>query len=136
MEPMIVTSRPSRIHTAPRPMRIDQCQRDQGSRSSRAGMLVLMRPVSTPLDMASPFSESEALQRVTCNGASTDARTSGGGLLEVNDLARAKRSRSHEAQSTRVGTEVMSLHRDEAPGLHRIEDGYTNWYLIQDGTPG
>lgn len=30
----------------------------------------------------------------------------------------------------------MSLHRDEAPGLHRIEDGYTNWYLIQDGTPG
>jgi len=28
----------------------------------------------------------------------------------------------------------LRLHRDEAPGLHRIEDGYTNWYLIQDGT--
>lgn len=28
----------------------------------------------------------------------------------------------------------LRLHRDEAPGLHRIEDGYTNWYLIQDDT--
>ena len=27
----------------------------------------------------------------------------------------------------------MSLTRDVAPGVHRIEDAYTNWYLVQDG---
>jgi glyoxylase-like metal-dependent hydrolase (beta-lactamase superfamily II) len=24
------------------------------------------------------------------------------------------------------------LHRDVAPGIHRIEDSYTNWYLVED----
>src|SRR5215212_2621614 len=38
--PTIVTARPSRIQTVPRPMITIQCQRDQGRRSSRAGMLV------------------------------------------------------------------------------------------------
>ncbi|WP_205698348.1 MBL fold metallo-hydrolase [Conexibacter sp. SYSU D00693] len=27
----------------------------------------------------------------------------------------------------------MALHRDVAPGVHRIEDAYTNWYLVEDG---
>ncbi len=46
MLPTTVTSRPSRIHTVPRPMTIVQCQRDQGRRSSRAGMSVVrVRPV-------------------------------------------------------------------------------------------
>jgi hypothetical protein len=45
--PTIVTARPSRIQTVPRPMMIIQCQRDQGSRSSRDGMRVLtMSPAS------------------------------------------------------------------------------------------
>ena len=26
------------------------------------------------------------------------------------------------------------LHRDVAPGVHRIEDSYVNWYLVEDGT--
>lgn len=25
------------------------------------------------------------------------------------------------------------LHRDVAPGIHRIEDAHTNWYLVEDG---
>jgi glyoxylase-like metal-dependent hydrolase (beta-lactamase superfamily II) len=25
------------------------------------------------------------------------------------------------------------LHRDVAPGIHRVEDSYTNWYLVEDG---
>src|SRR6185312_12161693 len=40
IEPTIVTSSPSRIHTVPRPMRIFQCHLDHGKRSNRAGMLV------------------------------------------------------------------------------------------------
>jgi len=44
IDPTIVTSRPSRIHTVPSPTRIFQCQRDQGRRSSRAGMLVSIVP--------------------------------------------------------------------------------------------
>src|SRR5690606_26882140 len=47
--PTMVTSRPSRIQTVPSPMTIIQCQRDQGSRSSLAGTLVVMVPVSTSL---------------------------------------------------------------------------------------
>ena len=34
IEPTIVTSSPSRIQTVPKPIRILQCQRDHGSRSS------------------------------------------------------------------------------------------------------
>ena len=45
IEPTMVTSSPSRIHTVPSPRTTSQCQRDQGSRSIRAGMLVLMVPV-------------------------------------------------------------------------------------------
>ena len=50
IEPTIVTSRPSRIHTVPSPIRILQCQRDQGRRSSRAGMLVSTVPSSPAVD--------------------------------------------------------------------------------------
>jgi glyoxylase-like metal-dependent hydrolase (beta-lactamase superfamily II) len=25
------------------------------------------------------------------------------------------------------------LHRDVAPGIHRVEDAYTNWYIVDDG---
>ena len=49
IEPTIVTSSPSRIQTVPRPITTIQCHRAQGSRSSRAGMSVVMRPVSTPM---------------------------------------------------------------------------------------
>jgi hypothetical protein len=45
MLPTIVTSRPSMIQTVPRPITIIQCQRDQGSRSSRAGTFVVTVPV-------------------------------------------------------------------------------------------
>ena len=44
IDPTIVTSSPSRIHTVPSPIRILQCQRDQGRRSSRAGILVSIVP--------------------------------------------------------------------------------------------
>src|SRR6201994_1587384 len=40
IEPMIVTSRPSRIQTVPRPMTTIQWNFDQGRRSRRAGTLV------------------------------------------------------------------------------------------------
>ena len=38
IEPTIVTSSPSRIHTVPRPITTSQWKRDHGSRSSRAGI--------------------------------------------------------------------------------------------------
>src|SRR5687768_12757846 len=49
IDPTIVTSSPSRIHTVPRPITTSQWNLDQGSRSSRAGMSVVIRPVSTPM---------------------------------------------------------------------------------------
>ena len=49
IEPTMVTSSPSRIHTVPSPTTIIQCQRAHGSRSIRAGMSVVMRPVSTDI---------------------------------------------------------------------------------------
>ena len=55
IDPTIVTSSPSRIHTVPRPITIIQCHRDHGSRSSRAGMSVVIWPVSTPLAMGPPL---------------------------------------------------------------------------------
>ena len=48
MLPTTVTSRPSRIHTAPRPMTIIQCRPDRGSRSNRAGTLVVTIAASPP----------------------------------------------------------------------------------------
>src|SRR5215470_11288100 len=45
MFPTTVTSRPSRIQTVPRPITIIQCHRDQGSRSSLAGTLVVIVPI-------------------------------------------------------------------------------------------
>src|SRR4051812_48414373 len=42
MLPTMVTSRPSRIQTVPRPITIVQCQRDHGRRSSRPGTEVLI----------------------------------------------------------------------------------------------
>ena len=47
----MVTSSPSRIQTVPRPITTSQCHLAQGNRSSRAGMSVVIRPVSTPDDM-------------------------------------------------------------------------------------
>jgi hypothetical protein len=49
MFPTMVTSRPSRIQTVPSPIMIIQCHRDHGSRSSRAGTLVVTVPVWTSL---------------------------------------------------------------------------------------
>ena len=49
IEPTSVTSKPSRIQVIPRPMTTSQCQRLQGSRSSRFGMFVLTAlPVAPP----------------------------------------------------------------------------------------
>ena len=48
IDPTMVTSSPSRIQTVPRPMTTIQCHRAHGSRSIRAGMSVVMVPVSTP----------------------------------------------------------------------------------------
>ena len=50
--PTMVTSRPSRIQTPPRPMTTRQWNRDHGSRSSRAGMCVSIVPVWTLLLIA------------------------------------------------------------------------------------
>ena len=58
IEPTIVTSRPSRIQTVPSPITTSQCQRAHGSRSSRAGMSVVMRPVSTLMPEAVPLRRS------------------------------------------------------------------------------
>src|SRR4051794_28685320 len=58
MLPTIVTSRPSRIHTVPRPITIVQCQRDHGSRSSRAGTevsIVFVSVVVAALMREPPF---------------------------------------------------------------------------------
>jgi hypothetical protein len=30
-----------------------------------------------------------------------------------------------------VYSEVMTLHRDAAPSIHRVVDAYTNWYLVE-----
>ena len=27
----------------------------------------------------------------------------------------------------------MTLERDAADGIHRVEDAYVNWYLVEDG---
>ena len=44
MLPTIVTSSPSRIQTVPRPITTIQWKRDQGRRSSRAGIWVSIVP--------------------------------------------------------------------------------------------
>src|SRR5215216_5829593 len=50
MAPTIVTARPSRIHTVPRPMMTIQCHLDHGRRSIRAGMFVsIVRRVAPSL---------------------------------------------------------------------------------------
>ncbi len=67
IEPTMVTSSPSRIHTVPRPMTTSQCHLAQGNRSIRAGMFVLMLPVWTPLILAS---------RAACCGQERSQRTS------------------------------------------------------------
>src|SRR6478735_7008228 len=51
IDPTMVTSSPSRIHTVPRPITTIQCHRAHGSRSNRAGMSVVMRPVSMSSDV-------------------------------------------------------------------------------------
>src|SRR4051794_25385326 len=50
--PTIVTASPSRIQTVPRPVMIIQCQRDQGSRSRRAGIWVSIVRSSCPAAVA------------------------------------------------------------------------------------
>src|SRR3954447_37454 len=55
IDPTMVTSSPSRIHTVPSPTTTSQWNRDHGSRSSRAGMSVVMRPVSTLMPEAVPL---------------------------------------------------------------------------------
>ena len=73
IDPTIVTSSPSRIHTVPRPITTIQCHRAHGRRSSRAGMSVVMRPVSTVSDMGPP----EVSPRPYPNGAPGNDRPQG-----------------------------------------------------------
>src|SRR5262245_14720806 len=47
IDPTIVTSSPSRIHTVPSPMRIRQWNRDHGNRSNRDGTRVSILCTST-----------------------------------------------------------------------------------------
>src|SRR5580700_11381238 len=54
MLPTMVTSRPSSIHTVPRPITIIQCHRDQGRRSRRAGTLVVTVAVCMSLTLRPP----------------------------------------------------------------------------------
>ena len=54
MAPTMVTSSPSRIQTVPSPITTSQCQRDQGSRSSRPGIRVSMVPVCASLTLHLP----------------------------------------------------------------------------------
>ena len=68
IDPTMVTSSPSRIHTVPSPITTSQCQRLHGSRSSRAGMSVVIRPVSTAGHRAQA---SPASRRVTSRTRST-----------------------------------------------------------------
>ncbi|MGC0426406.1 hypothetical protein RKD32_002761 [Streptomyces sp. SAI-195] len=68
--PTIVTSRPSRIQTVPRPITIIQCQRDQGSRSRRAGTAVVTVPVEAGIepddDACAVMAPSPSSERLTC----------------------------------------------------------------------
>ena len=54
------------------------------------------------------------------------------------DVARggAEGLRAVQGQAGRLyagGVRAVSLTRDVAPGVHRVEDAYTNWYLVEDG---
>src|ERR1700754_2008503 len=63
IEPTIVTSRPSRIQTVPRPMTTIQCQRLHGRRSRRAGIFVtIVRAVAA---MGIYYPERDGTRRYT-----------------------------------------------------------------------
>ena len=59
--PTIVTSSPSRIQTVPRPITTIQWNRDQGRRSSRAGMRVRIVPGSPVVVIPHPLEGGSAL---------------------------------------------------------------------------
>src|SRR4051794_6229567 len=52
----------------------------------------------------------------------------------MNGAAGATADIDEEGRRAEVGGRRRSmLQRDVAPGIHRIEDAYTNWYLVEDG---
>jgi len=104
IEPTIVTSRPSRIQTVPKPIRIRQCQRDHGSRSSRAGMLVsIVRRCSLGTVAVATGSSTLSRRRPVCTHA---IRTS-------------KQSRGHRVCSARVLQAAPASSRLLLPGRRR-----------------
>jgi hypothetical protein len=81
MVPTMVTSSPSRIHTAPRPTTTSQCHRAHGSRSIRAGMFVsIVRSSTGPAISASlPRSAAHPQRHLPDPGFATN----GGGYRTV-----------------------------------------------------
>src|SRR5512132_172734 len=90
MAPTMVASRPSRIHTVPRPITISQCHRDQGSRSSRSGMRVWMTP-SAPLPYSGRMTQTGRLRvAIACQGGGSHTAFTDGvlkRLLGAEELA-------------------------------------------------
>src|SRR3954451_8829965 len=93
--PTIVTSRPSRIHTVPSPTSTIQCQRDQGSRSSRAGIRVsTILPVaieSVAISASAVGDEREDPPRADVENARSQRRSGLGGADLSLDIARVAR---------------------------------------------
>jgi nucleotide-binding universal stress UspA family protein len=114
IEPTIVTSRPSRIQTVPRPMTMRQWKRDQGSRSSRAGISVAMTrdaadiaPRSRPRDV---FVDTRAV-RPTTSSVATGFRTI---ILGLDGSAGCRPAVPVAADlARRYGAKIVIVHVDE-----------------------
>src|SRR5690606_14818458 len=88
--PTIVTSRPSRIHTLPRPARISQCQRAQGRRARRAGMSVVTLLITHAPDRGS-VTQSRFGGGLDEAGQLLDGRASGSGGGNGEETAKPRK---------------------------------------------
>jgi hypothetical protein len=52
--------------------------------------------------------------------------------LHVETLGARSDDPPHRLQPRLAGTRTRIIERDVAPGIHRIEDAYTNWHLLED----
>jgi hypothetical protein len=100
IEPTIVTSRPSRIHTVPRPTSTSQCQLVHGSRSKRAGMRVSM----------------PGLQRATLPPCSAPRSATASPLARLAKPAAPRRGQASSAVSTTRPTPSDDAARPTFPG--------------------
>src|SRR3954471_6553263 len=98
--PTIVTSRPSRIHTVPSPTSTIQCQRDPGSRSSRAGIRVsTILPVaieSVAISASAVGCEREDPPRAEVENARSRRRSGLGAADLALDVAGVARVQRHD----------------------------------------